>query len=197
MNTRSSPTVAQPAARERILHTAHDLFYRDGIRATGIDSIIREAGVTKVTFYRHYPSKDALILAFLQYRHQRWISWFSQALREHSDTGMPLPAALAATLQAWFEREDFRGCAFINSSLEYGDALPEVLKLSVAHKKEMAEVIADYFKAFSDKNQTAESVALLIDGAIIKAQMENEATQATQLVQKMLTLLLSARMTNY
>lgn len=191
MDTRPSSVNAPSTARERILHTAHDLFYRDGIRATGIDSIIKQAGVTKVTFYRQYPSKDALILAFLDYRHQRWISWFKDSLQQNTSSGLPFPAALAATLEAWFADEDFRGCAFINSSLEYGAALPEVLGISVTHKKEMAEVVASYFKEPSDKNQVAESVALLIDGAIVKAQMENNAERAAKLFQQMLSLILT------
>ena len=58
-------------ARERILVTAHELFYRDGLRATGIDRLIAESGVAKLTFYRHFPSKDDLIRTFLDYRHQR------------------------------------------------------------------------------------------------------------------------------
>ncbi|MBC8948429.1 hypothetical protein Xets_01100 [Xenorhabdus sp. TS4] len=68
-------------ARERILKTAHMLFYRDGIRATGIDRIIKESEVTKVTFYRHFPSKNDLILAFLDYRHELWIQWFKKSLQ--------------------------------------------------------------------------------------------------------------------
>ena len=70
-------------ARERILVTAHELFYRDGLRATGIDRIIAESGVAKLTFYRHFPSKDALIRTFLDYRHERWMAWFVDALGRH------------------------------------------------------------------------------------------------------------------
>ena len=66
--------------RERILHAAHDLFYRDGIRATGIDRVIAESGVAKVTFYRQFASKDELVLAFLALRHERWMAWFEDAL---------------------------------------------------------------------------------------------------------------------
>src|SRR6218665_2250806 len=71
----SADTTDLPA-RDRILVTAHQLFYRDGIRATGIDRIIAESGVAKLTFYRHFPSKDDLVLAFLDYRHDRWLAWF-------------------------------------------------------------------------------------------------------------------------
>ncbi len=81
------PLIDVPAlpARERILATAYRLFYREGIRATGIDKVIAEAGgVTKVTFYRHFPSKDALILAYLELRHQRWMDWFVDSLDRHA-----------------------------------------------------------------------------------------------------------------
>src|SRR3954470_24343514 len=67
-------------ARERILVTSHDLFYRAGIRATGIDRVIAASGVTKVTFYRHFPSKDDLVRAFLDHRHGLWMAWFVDAL---------------------------------------------------------------------------------------------------------------------
>src|ERR1700761_9011750 len=72
-----------PAARDRILLTAHDLFYGEGIRATGIDRVIAASGVTKVTFYRHFPSKNDLILAYLDLRHGRWMDWFNGALERH------------------------------------------------------------------------------------------------------------------
>ena len=82
------------SARDRILGTAHDLFYRDGIRATGIDRLIAESGVTKVTFYRHFPSKNDLVRAFLDLRHARWMAWFVDALgRRGADT----PAAPPTT----------------------------------------------------------------------------------------------------
>ena len=68
-------------AREKILLSAHELFYRHGIRATGIDKIIAQARVTKVTFYRHFPSKNDLILAYLEYRHTRWLNRFSQSIK--------------------------------------------------------------------------------------------------------------------
>src|ERR1700712_4327962 len=100
--TTTSP-VAPP--RERILHTAHDLFYRDGIRATGIDRVIAESGVAKVTFYRQFASKDDLILAFLDYRHERWMAWFVDALARHGGT----PAALVPTLREWLSSAEFRG----------------------------------------------------------------------------------------
>src|SRR3954466_2513091 len=100
-------TSVTPPPRQRILHTAHDLFYRDGIRATGIDRVIAESGVAKVTFYRQFASKDDLILAFLEYRHERWMTWFTQALARHGGR----TSAIAPALAEWFSGPDYRGCA--------------------------------------------------------------------------------------
>ena len=86
-------------ARQRILLTAHDLFYQEGIRATGIDRIIKESGVTKVTFYRHFPSKNDLITAFLAYRHQQWLTWFSTAWRNGST--IRVFAAARLSIRPW------------------------------------------------------------------------------------------------
>ena len=111
-------------ARDRLLHTAHALFYRDGIRATGIDRVIAESGVTKVTFYRHFPSKNDLICAYLEYRHTGWMAWFGDALQRHAHAlpaGTDRTRALAPALAEWLGSEHFRGCAFINSVSELGD----------------------------------------------------------------------------
>src|SRR5450830_347148 len=89
------------SARDRLLRTAHDLFYRDGIRATGIDRVIAEAGVTKVTFYRHFASKYLLVRAFLDYRHGLWMGWFIDSLGRHGAESRGL-AALPDVLEEWF-----------------------------------------------------------------------------------------------
>src|ERR1700744_4673256 len=111
---------AVPSARERILLTAHDLFYGEGVRATGIDRVIAESGVTKVTFYRHFPSKNDLIRAFLDYRHERWIQWFVHALERHGAGEGKVATPVVAAMREWLESEAFRGCAFINSVVELG-----------------------------------------------------------------------------
>ena len=82
-----APLVFDPAAaaRDRILAAAQRLFYQQGIRATGVDRVIAEAGVTKVTFYRHFPAKNQLIAAALEQRHQRWMQGFQQALAQRPD----------------------------------------------------------------------------------------------------------------
>ena len=168
MRTANTSISQQPSARERILLTASDLFYREGIRATGIDRIIAASGVTKVTFYRHFPSKNDLIREFLAYRHQRWMLWFMDALQRHGG-GIK---ALVPSLGEWFNDESFRGCAFINSVGELGGVLPEVIEITRCHKLEMASVIEKLLSPSRRRKQNAQAISLAVDGAIIRAQFE-------------------------
>ena len=164
--------VSTPSPRDRILLTAHDLFYRDGLRATGIDRIIAESGVAKLTFYRCFPSKGELIRTFLDYRHERWMAWFVDALgRQGAVAGGGL-APLVPALGEWFADPLFRGCAFINAIAEVGNALPGVAEIVQNHKREMQQVIAGLLPAGPRQAKTALAAALAVDGAIVKAQME-------------------------
>lgn len=165
--------------RERIMQAASQLFYTEGIRATGIDRLIAAAGVTKVTFYRQFPSKDALILHFLQHRHLRWMAWFNDALQRH---GGDL-SALVPALAEWFRGDAeglsaFRGCAFINSLAELGDTLAGVKEISRQHKQDMTVVIAGLLPASTRRMQQAAAIALALDGCIVRAQYEDDPQEA-------------------
>lgn len=176
-------------ARERILLTACDLFYRDGIRATGIDRVIAESGVTKVTFYRHFPSKNDLIRAFLEYRHHRWMAWFVDALNRHGG-GV---SALSPTLAEWFRDANFRGCAFINSVGELGGTLPEVIVITQDHKQAMTNAIAGLLPPSRHRKQDAQALALVVDGAIIRAQFDQTPDAALLSLDRILKLILQAK----
>ncbi|HEP1894518.1 TPA: TetR/AcrR family transcriptional regulator [Kluyvera cryocrescens] len=156
-------------AREKILLSAHELFYRHGIRATGIDKIIAQARVTKVTFYRHFPSKNDLILAYLEYRHTRWLNRFSQSIKQHHADGRSPADTLANAMADWWENPDFRGCAFLNATAEMGEALPEIMPVTRAHKAAVADVLAHTW-GIEDRTLIAMLVVAL-DGAIMHAQM--------------------------
>ena len=143
------------------------LFYRDGIRATGIDRVIAESGVAKLTFYRQFASKDDLIRAFLEFRHERWMAWFTDALARHGGDAR----ALVPTLREWFERADFRGCAFLNSVGELGGAMPDVVEIARSHKADMTQAIAAALPASRRRAKLAQAV----DGAIVQAQFSGEA----------------------
>ncbi len=163
---RSAAPTLPPPPRDRILLTAHDLFYRDGVRATGIDRVIAESGVAKVTFYRQFPSKDDLILAFLDYRHDRWMAWFTGALARHGGT----LAAVVPALSEWLSSDEYRGCAFLNSVGELGPVLPGVVDITRRHKQDMTDAVAALMRASGRRDEVARAVALAIDGAIVQAQ---------------------------
>lgn len=179
-------------ARERLLHAAHRLFYREGIRATGIDKVIAESGVTKVTFYRHFPSKNDLICAYLEFRHVLWMAWFTDALVRHGRTNKGL-ASVQPALAEWFGREDFRGCAFINSVSELGGTVPQVNGIARRHKQDMTDLLASLLPASATHAQDAQAVALVVEGAIVRVQLGEPAPAVLASVSRLLAALLPAR----
>jgi AcrR family transcriptional regulator len=144
------------------------LFYRDGIRATGIDRVIGESGVTKATFYRHFPSKNDLIRAYLSYRHARWMAWFTDALARYGGG----PAAIVPAVGEWLRDPGYRGCAFINSVGELAGSLPEVADIARDHKADMTAAIAAMLPASRQRAKLAQAIAQAIDGAIVRAQFD-------------------------
>jgi len=194
----SAPFVLDPSlpARERILLAAHELFYREGLRATGVDRVIAAAGVTKVTFYRHFPAKDELIRAFLAYRHERWMGWFQAALARHQAAQSaterqrrPLQP-LAAALGEWLREPGFRGCAFINAVAELGGGLGDALAISAAHKQDMVGAIEALLAGHPEARALAEAAGLAVDGAIVRAQTGGAAVeQALAGLERVLTAL--------
>jgi|SRR5215831_19868848 len=178
-NLKASP------ARERILLTAHDLFYRDGIRGTGIDSVIELAQVTKVTFYRHFNSKNDLILAYLEYRHERWMSWFTAALERHGGTLQ----ALVPTMAEWFRSPAYRGCAFINGVSEIAPALPQVTEITRRHKADMQKAIAALLPAGRRRETLARALALAVDGSIVQAQFRADPEPVIRDLRRVVTML--------
>jgi AcrR family transcriptional regulator len=183
---RDSRTAGAPSARDRILRTAHDLFYRDGVRATGIDRVIAESGVTKVTFYRHFPSKNDLIRAYLDYRHQRWLAWFADAMARHGGG----PEAIVPAVGEWLRDPGYRGCAFINSVGELAGSLPEVVGIARAHKADVAAAIAAVLPASRLRAKRAQAIALAIDGAIVRAQFDETPDVALDALKRIVKSLL-------
>lgn len=173
MNADTTANFSNLPAKERILLTAHDLFYRDGIRATGIDKVIAESRVTKVTFYRHFPSKNELIRAFLEYRHRRWMDWFVDALRRHGAKPSGGLAPLVPVMEEWFRNPVYRGCAFINTVAELGATLPDAVDICCNHKQDMIQVIAGLLPDGESRQCLAIAAGVAIDGAIVRAQLES------------------------
>ena len=185
----SDATLQGLPARERILVTAHELFYRAGIRSTGIDTVIERAQVTKVTFYRHFSSKNQLILAYLDYRHERWMRWFTAALQRHGAT----LKALVPTIAEWFRSPEYRGCAFINGVSEIAPALPKVTEITRRHKADMQKAIAALLPPGRNRDALARSLALAVDGSIVQAQFRADPEGVIKDLRRLVRLIAGQR----
>ena len=164
-------TRPEPAARQRILDTAYDLFSRRGIRDVGIDEIVADAGVAKATLYRHFKSKDDLVLAFLKQREERWTVGFVEAeARRRGATPEERLLAIFDVFDEWFRREDFDACAFINVLLEMGPDHP-VGKASIVHLDNIRAVVSTLASeaGLRDPETFARSWHILMKGSIISA----------------------------
>jgi AcrR family transcriptional regulator len=168
--------------RDHLVETAFRLFYRDGYRAVGIDTLLEEAGVAKMTLYNHFASKEELIVAVLEER--------SAALQQAMDTELveagQIPsrqlAAVFEGLKKWFESDDFKGCAFIRALSEYPDQAHPIHQAAWAHKRAMNERFRAIAKNAGARNPAgvADTISLLLDGAIVAAHATGSAEPANQ-----------------
>jgi AcrR family transcriptional regulator len=174
MSTRSPIAAhALPDARRRILDVAYELFSRRGIRAVGVDELIERADVAKATFYRHFPSKDDLALAFLREREQLWTrEWVEAEARRRGAGPREQLLAIFDLFDEWFHRDDFEGCSFVNVLLEFGGADGHPLgRASAEHLENIRSVVralADE-AGFGDPASFALSWHILMKGSIVQA----------------------------
>ncbi|MEU2257325.1 TetR/AcrR family transcriptional regulator [Nocardia xishanensis] len=161
-------------ARQRLLTTAEDLFYAEGIRAVGVDRLLQESGVGRASFYRHFASKDDLVVAVLEDRDRRWLDWLRESVEARAATPGEAPLAVFDALAERFARKDFRGCAFINTMIEVADRDSAAHRVADRHKRRVIEYLGELLTAAgrSDAEELAGEFALLVDGAIVTAVRE-------------------------
>jgi AcrR family transcriptional regulator len=167
-------TAAAPKAEQRILETADRLFYRDGIRTVGIDRIVDEAGVAKMTLYAHFPSKDDLILAVLRHQEERVLAYFRTAMERHGKRTKDRLRAFFAALKEWFESPGFRGCAFQNAAAELADPDHPGARFVRDHKRRFAGLLRGFVEESIGKEaaRLAPMIAMLVEGAIVIAVVQ-------------------------
>jgi AcrR family transcriptional regulator len=160
------------SGRDRILDAAYDLFSRSGVRAIGVDTITAEADVAKMTLYRNFASKNDLALAFLQLREERWTRGWVQAevqSRAASPAGQLL--AIFEIFSEWFERDDYEGCAFVTSLLEFDDHADPVRQACVQHLATIRAFLCELATAagVEDPERFAVQWHILMKGSIVAA----------------------------
>jgi AcrR family transcriptional regulator len=174
MALEETPRTAPAAlpARERILETAYELFSRDGVRAVGVDRLIDEAGVAKKTFYRHFPSKADLIVAFLDVRRLRWTcDWLQGEMQALGATPRQRLLAIFDAFDEWFHRDDFESCSFIRTLFEVPDPADRIHQEATSQLEFVRKMVEDQASraAFRDQQAVAYQIHLLMMGAIVSA----------------------------
>jgi AcrR family transcriptional regulator len=162
---------AAASPRERLIEAATRLFCRYGVNSVGVDAIIEAAGTAKTTLYKLFGSKDGLVEAVLQREGEGWRSWFLAEIDGPGGSARERLGRIGPALKSWFTREDYFGCPFINAVAESDKADDRMRTLALAHKrvvlKRLSELCAE--AGLRDPDETAHTIGLVIDGAIVAA----------------------------
>ncbi len=161
------------AKRDQLIDTALELFNRDGYRATGIDKILAESGVAKMTLYNHFGSKDALILAALERRDARWRDWFRHAVERRAESPRERLLAVFDALEEWFAQPDFQGCMFMRAASEYCACDDPIHAVAAEHQRLLLAELRDLAAAAGAQRpaKLAREILLLVMGAIVATQI--------------------------
>ncbi len=163
-----------PAARDRILQAAADLFYGEGIHAVGVDRVTAESGVAKATLYQQFRSKDELVAACLQRRAEDWRHAVAEPVLAISGPAARRVGAVFERLGEAFAAPGYRGCPFINAAAEYPGRDGPVAAVIAAHRAQVRGLFADLLAAFPPARRAAltDQLVLLYDGTMVGAQLD-------------------------
>jgi AcrR family transcriptional regulator len=177
-----SPPSSKVPMRERILEAATALFYAQGLRAVSAEKIIDQVGITKVTFYRHFPTKDDLIVAYLERRAQRERDAIGQA-RQSTDDVPEVFRIIVEAMGTEICSPGFRGCMFINAAAEYADPEHPVRRAVDAHRRWFKQTIQDLLDEMDipDSARVADQLMMLRDGAMVSGYLSEPSAIADAL----------------
>ncbi len=160
--------------RDQLVQTALTLFSKQGYRATGIDNILAESGIAKMTLYNHFKSKDELIIAVLNKRDDDFLDWLNAAIQrliplQNSDPRLHKLMALFDAIDEWFNSDAFYGCNFINACIEFKREDDPIHVTATAHKKLMLQILQSYLSELelTDPTIIAKQIHMLIEGSIV------------------------------
>lgn len=159
------------SAKERILRVADELFYQEGVRAVGIDRIIAESGVAKASFYRSFPTKDDLVVAYLELRRLRGIGYIEHARKERPESALEQLRFLFDYLAELMKRPDYRGCAFMNAIVEFPDTGHPCHVKALAIRNDVFDRVADMAQeaGLRGPRELSEQLRMLYSGASMVA----------------------------
>lgn len=169
----------RPSKRDELVRKALEIFYREGFHATGMDLLAAETGISKTTMFKHFRSKEELILAVLRLRDQNFRNWLFRRMEEAGSPRAQLEAMFDA-LAEWFASPEFRSCMFIKAASEYPDTDHPIHAQAAEHKRllfrQLHKIAAD--AGAEDPAAMARALLLLKEGAIVTAHLGHEADPA-------------------
>ncbi|KZN14270.1 TetR/AcrR family transcriptional regulator [Marinomonas sp. TW1] len=166
--------------RQLLINTALELFYQQGIHVIGINEVLKQSGIAKKTLYHHFDSKDALILAALQQRHEVFYQWLESKLNQ-ADSDESMIEALFYALESWVSGKEsvlghFRGCFFVNSAVEFSAADSQIAQYCQYHKAQVKKLIGQGLQKQSI--YLLDMVCLLKEGFISQSHVNQQAADA-------------------
>ncbi|HLZ60911.1 MAG TPA: TetR/AcrR family transcriptional regulator [Ktedonosporobacter sp.] len=164
---------APSSARQRLLEVAGALFYQEGIRAIGVDTIVAQSGVGKATLYRHFPTKDDLIAAYLEEEDRLWWQWFDEVIAPHAGSPKEQLLAFFEACVPRLMQPGFRGCAFLNALAEFPEGDHPVRQTALGHERALRQRLAQLGQQAGarDPEQLADQLLLLCNGALTTASL--------------------------
>lgn len=173
----------RPTKRDELVQKALQTFYQNGFNATGMDMLVKETGISKTSMYKHFRTKEDLILAVLRLRDEHFRNWLYRRIEELADEPRAQLIAMFDALEEWFQEPGYRGCLFIKASSEYQDSTHPIHMQSADHKRMLERHVTELAQKakMSDPAGLARQLLLLKEGAIVTAHLghtENPAQDA-------------------
>jgi AcrR family transcriptional regulator len=180
ISTAADAPASRPAPYERLIAAATRLFCRYGVNSVGVDAIVAAADTAKTTLYNLFGSKEGLVEKVLEREGAAWRAWFLAEIDGPGGAPLDRLMRIGPTLRAWFSRDDFFGCPFINAVGESDKADDRMRNLALAHKKvvlaRLTELCAE--AGIAEAGATAHALGLVIDGAIVAALVTRDPAVA-------------------
>lgn len=157
--------------RDELVRKALEIFYRNGFHSTGMDMLAAQSGVSKTSIYKHFRTKEDLILAALRLRDENFRNWLFRRMGELGSTPQEKLVAMFDALEEWFAERDFRGCMFIKASAEYQDPSDAIHAQSAEHKRLLFDHVVALTRQIgvASPEDLAHQLLLLKEGAIVMA----------------------------
>ncbi|WP_298345032.1 TetR/AcrR family transcriptional regulator [Ferrimicrobium sp.] len=172
--------ISSQETKSRLIEAASELFYANGFSTTNIDKILQRSGVSRPTLYVHFPSKDALLVAALEYRHCQRVASLDQWVRSNAEEPTEQILAVFDWLANWHSTEGWRGCAFVNAAAEVVRTPHPARDVVRQHKHWMRDYLAQLGTdaGLEHPNRLAAQLMLLIDGANARVLVDDDRAAA-------------------